>query len=137
MQLGRMKEAEKYFQKAYAFNPNYAQTLYALAMVNNIKHDYDAALFFATHAGRNCKPSDPLYNHAFELAYEVSGMAIRKTDPMEMYNEFSRKLAVASGMNIDLIEDETIPTPAKLELAENYKRDKHIIRYKKAKTASQ
>ena len=137
MQLGRMNEAEKYFQRAYALNPNYAQTLYALAMVHNIKNDYVVALDFVRQTGKNCRPSDPLYNHAFELANEVSGKAIGKTDPMEMYNEFSQKLAVASGKNIDLIEDETIPTPAKLELAENYNRDKHVIRYKKGKTASQ
>jgi tetratricopeptide (TPR) repeat protein len=137
MQLGRMKEAEKYFQKAYALNPNYAQTLYALAMVHNTKNDYVTALDFIRQTGKNCRPSDPLYNHAFELANEVSEKAIGKTDPMEMYNEFSQKLAVALGKNIDLIEDETIPTPAKLELAENYNRDKHIIRYKKGKPASQ
>jgi len=137
MQLGRMKEAEKYFQKAYALNPNYAQTLYALAMVHNLKNDYVTALDFTRQTGKNCRPSDPLYNHAFELANEVSNKAITKTDSMEMFNEFSQKLAVASGKNIDLIEDENIPTPAKLELAENYKRDRHTIRYKKAKTASQ
>jgi tetratricopeptide (TPR) repeat protein len=135
MQLGRMREAEQYFQKAYTLNPNYAQTLYALAMVNNVKNDYVIALDFISQAAKNCRPSDPLYNHTFELANEVSGKAVGKTDPMEMYNEFSQKLAVASGKNIDLIEDENIPTPAKIEIAENYNRDKHIIRYKKGRQA--
>ena len=135
MQLGRMKEAEQYFQKAYALNPNYAQTLYALAMVNNVKNDYVIALDFISQAAKNCRPSDPLYNHTFELANEVSKKAIPKIDPMEMFNEFSQKLAIASGKNIDLIQDENIPTPAKIEIAENYNRDKHIIRYKKGRQA--
>jgi len=131
MQLGRMREAEQYFQRAYALNPNYAQTLYALAMVNDLKKEYVIALDFIGQAAKNCRPSDPMYGHAFELASEVSGKATGKIEPMEMFNEYSEKLAVASGKNIDLIQDENIPTPAKMEIAENYNRDKHIIRYKK------
>jgi len=131
MQLGRSKEAEQYFHRAYAINPNYPQTLYALAMVSNTKSDYLTALDYIRQTGKNLKQSDPMYNHTFELANEVCKKAMSKTDPMEMFNEYSSKLANASGKNIDLIQDDSIPTPAKMEIAENYNHDKHVIRYKK------
>jgi len=131
MQLGRMKEAGQYFQRAYAINPTYPQTLYALAMVSDMKKEYLNALDYISHAVKNKKPSDPMYEHSFALAKDVSAKAMRKTDPMEMFNKFSSKLAQESGKNIDLIEDDTIPTPAKMEIAENYNHDKHVIRHKK------
>jgi len=131
MQLGRMKEAEQYFQRAYAINPNYPQTLYALAMVSDMKKEYLNALDYISRAVKNKKQSDPMYEHSFALAKDVSAKAMVKTDPMEMFNKFSSRLAQESGKNIDLIQDDTIPTPAKMEIAENYNHDKHVIRYMK------
>ena len=52
-----------------------------------------------------------------------------------MFNQYSQQLAIESGKNIDIIEDDTIPTPAKIEMAENYNRDKHVIRFKKDRLA--
>ncbi len=52
-----------------------------------------------------------------------------------MFNQYSQRLAVESGKNIDIVQDDTIPTPAKIEIAENYGRDKHIIKFKKDRLA--
>ena len=41
------------------------------------------------------------------------------------------KLSSDSGKAVDIVEDQTIPTAAKLEIAENYDRDNHLIRFKK------
>ncbi len=52
-----------------------------------------------------------------------------------MFNQYSQRLAIESGKNIDIMQDDTIPTPAKFEMAENYDRDKHVIRFKKDRLA--
>jgi len=49
--------------------------------------------------------------------------------------DYSQKLRIGSGKEVDIIEDQTIPTAAKLEVAENYNRDRHVIRYKKGNPA--
>jgi hypothetical protein len=49
--------------------------------------------------------------------------------------DYSQKLRIGSGKEVDIIEDQTIPTAAKLEVAENYNRDRHVIRYKKENPA--
>lgn len=122
VQLGQVKEAERYFEKALSINNTYPNTLYALGMVNDIKGDYLTAFDFAIQALKICKPGNPIYSNAFELASQASFKAIKNIDPMEMFNEYSEMLAVASGKVIDVVEDDTAPTPAKLEIAENYKR---------------
>lgn len=135
MQLGRLKEAERYFEKALSINSNYPNTLYALGMINDIKGDHLTAFEFAIQALKKCKPGTPVYSNAFELANQVSFKATKSIDPIEMFNQYSQMLAVESGKVIDVVEDDTAPTPAKLEIAENYSRDKHVIRFKKDRVA--
>lgn len=135
IQLGQVKEAERYFEKALSINNTYPNTLYALGMVNDIKGDYLTAFDFAIRALKICKPGNPIYSNAFELVSQVSFKAIKSIDPMEMFNQYSQILAEASGKVIDIVEDDTVPTPAKLEIAENYGRDKHVIRYKRDRVA--
>ena len=69
------------------------------------------------------------------MAQQASLKAVQSIDPAEMFNQYSQRLAVESGKVIDVIEDNTIPTPAKMEMAENYNRDKHVIRFKKDRLA--
>ncbi|MEW6110244.1 MAG: tetratricopeptide repeat protein [Nitrospirota bacterium] len=135
MQLGRLSEAEQYFERAFAINNTYPNTLYALGMIKDIRGDCFSAFDFAIQALKKCNPANPVYGNAFELAQQASLKAIKSIDPSEMFNQYSQKLAIESGKNIEVIQDDTIPTPAKLEMAENYNRDKHIIRYKKDRLA--
>lgn len=135
MQLGRLKEAERYFEKALSINSNYPNTLYALGMINDIKGDHLTAFEFAIQALKKCKHRNPVYSNAFELANQVSFKVTKSIDPIEMFNQYSQMLAVESGKVIDMVQDDTVPTPAKLEIAENYNRDKHVIRFKKDRLA--
>lgn len=135
MLLGRVEEAGQYFEKAYAIDSSYPNTIYALGMLKNLKDDHQAALDFATQAMKKCAPSNPVYSNALELAHSSAHKVAGMTDGMEMFNQYSQRLAVESGKNIEVIQDANVPTPAKLEMAENYKRDRHIIRFKKDRQA--
>jgi len=135
MQLGRVNDAELYFEKAFSINSSYPNTLYGLAMVNNLKGYHLKAFGYAIEALKKCKPENPVYNNAFELANQVSLKEIKLIDTTEMFNQYSQKLAIESGKIIDVIQDNTVPTPAKLEIAENHARDRHIIRFKKDRLA--
>lgn len=135
MLLGRVEDAGQYFEKAYAIDSSYPNTIYALGMIKDLKADHQAAFAFATQAMKKCAPSNPVYSNAFELAYSSAHKVAGMTDGMEMFNQYSQRLAVESGKNIEVMQDENVPTPAKLEMAENYKRDRHIIRFKKDRQA--
>lgn len=81
MNLGKVKEAELYFEKAYSINSNYPNTIYAMGMTKDIKGEYSAAFEFAIKSLKKSKTNDPIYRNAFNLATEVSRKIIdRQTD---------------------------------------------------------
>lgn len=130
MQLGRFKEAERYFETAFKINDNYPNTLYALAMIEDVKGDYHKAFDFAIQSMKKCNPADFLYKNAVTLATEISNKVVIQTD-IPFVREYSRKLSSESGKSVNIAEDQSIPTAAKLEIAENYNRQNHIVRFKK------
>jgi len=135
MQLEKVDDAQRYFEQALSINGDYPNTLYGLGMINGMKGNHPAAFDFAIQTLKKCKPGHPVYSNAFELAQQAGLKAIANIDPDEMFNQYSQKLAVESGKVIDVIQDGSIPTPAKIEIAENYGRDKHIIKFKKDRLA--
>jgi tetratricopeptide (TPR) repeat protein len=135
LQLGRVREAEKYLLAAFNINDSYPNTIYALGMIEDLKGNHFSAFEYAIQALKKCKPGHPVYGNALEMAQQVSLKAVQSIDPDEMFNQYSQRLAIESGKNIDIIQDDTIPTPAKIEMAENYNRDKHVIRFKKDRLA--
>ncbi|MBI5633730.1 MAG: tetratricopeptide repeat protein [Nitrospirae bacterium] len=135
MQLGRVDDAQRYFEQALSINSAYPNTLYGLGMVSGMKGNHLVAFDYAIQSLKKCKPGYPVYGNAFELAQQAGLRSVESIDPAEMFNQYSRQLAVESGKVIDVIQDDSIPTPAKIEIAENYGRDKHIIKFKKDRLA--
>lgn len=135
LQLGRAQEAEKYLLAAFNINDSYPNTIYALGIIEDLKGNHQNAFEYAIQALKKCKPGHPVYSNALEMVQQASLKAVQNIDPAEMFNQYSQRLAIESGKNIDIIQDDTIPTPAKFEMAENYNRDKHVIRFKKERLA--
>jgi len=71
MQLGRVKEAERYFDSAFRINNGYPNTLYALAMIQDKKGDYHKAFDLAIESLKKSKTNDPIYNNAVNLATDI------------------------------------------------------------------
>jgi tetratricopeptide (TPR) repeat protein len=77
MQSGRVKEAEKYFYSAFRINDGYPNTLYALAMIHDVKGEYHKAFDLAIQSLKKSKTNDPIYNNAVNLATEISHKIIK------------------------------------------------------------
>ncbi|OGW32528.1 MAG: hypothetical protein A2X59_09260 [Nitrospirae bacterium GWC2_42_7] len=135
IQIGKVEEARRYFEQALSINTDYPNTLYGLGMISEMKGNHPVAFDFAIQALKKSKPGHSVYSNAFELAQQASLKTVQRIDPAEMFNQYSQRLAIESGKNIDIMQDDTIPTPAKFEMAENYNRDKHVIRFKKDRLA--
>lgn len=135
MQLGRVNDAQRYFEQALSINGDYPNTLYGLGMIYRVKGNHLNAFEYAIQALKKARPGHPVYSNAFELAQQAGLKAVESIDPAEMFNQYSQKLAVESGKVIDVVQDSSIPTPAKIEIAENYGRDKHIIKFRKDRLA--
>lgn len=89
MQLGRFKEAEKYFDSAFRINDGYPNTLYALAMIQDKKGDYLKAFDLAILSLKKSKANDPIYNNAVNLATDIGNKIAVSQSVSQYFSLFS------------------------------------------------
>ncbi len=130
MQQGNIEEAKKYFRKALQIDDQYPNTHFALGMIADMEADYHTAFNCTIQAIKLNKRRDALHQNSVNLALEVAKKVLSTDSVEKIYQEYRHKLEFEDDREIDLVEDNEIPTSAKFEFAENYNRDKHIIRYK-------
>jgi hypothetical protein len=130
MQEGKTEKAKEYFEKALKADPEYPNTYHALAMIADIDQDYKMAFQYAVTAMKKNKKRDELYNQSINLALESAKHCIRKDETVRLISAYVDKLESHSGRKIEITPDESVSSSAKLEVAENYNRNEHVIRYK-------
>ena len=132
MQLDRKEEAVKYFNKALKSDPSYPNTYYALGLVaekeNDLKKAFDYTLLAI--AQTNKQTNKRLYSNCFHLAIDTANKLKSEIDAKKIIDAFIAKLSFLTEKEIRIEEDDSIPTAAKIEFAENYDRDYHFIKYK-------
>ena len=130
MQYGRTAEAAAYFKKAIAINNSYPNTYYALALTAEMQEDYGAAFDGALMALEKNDKKDRLYSSSFTLAIDSANKLSKTTSAKAIVESYAAELTEKYGKSIQIIEDDSIPTAAKIEFAENYNRDYHLVKYK-------
>lgn len=130
MQQGKIEEAKKYFCEALKINRDYPNTHFALGMIAEMENDLQSAFSSTIEAIKLNKNKDILYQNSVKQAFEIAKRIVQKGGGKKIVKEYLRKLEFEGGAEITLIEDTEILTAAKFELAENYNRKNHVIRYK-------
>ncbi len=92
MNLGREQEAEQYFESAIKINSSYPNTLYALAMIQDMKANLQKAFDLAIQSIKNAKHNDPIYKNAIDLATEVSSKISNQTEGSIIFKDYAQKL---------------------------------------------
>lgn len=129
MQQGKIGEAKKYLEAALNINDKYPNTLFALGMIAEMENDLQNSFIYSITALKLNKTKDTLYQNSVRQAVDVANRIIAKREGKKIVSEFTYALETESNKTINVIEDKQIPTAAKLELAENYNRVEHIVRY--------
>ncbi len=131
LQLGKTQEGISYLEKAYALNPNYPNTLYGLFLAND-KLGYTLAAFdYAVKCMKaSSNPKDGLYHSAYESAIKLAEELSKEGKGLTIFEEFKSYLETKTGKEIRVEEDTALPTAAKIEFAEYYERDYHLVKYK-------
>ncbi len=130
MEKGNLKQAKELFKKGLSVNEKYPNTLYALGLIEEKENNLQAA-FEWTIQSIKCNPSkDQLYQNSIRQVFDAAKKIIDSDGAKKILSEYRHKLEFEGGIEIDLIEDSSIPTTAKIEFAENYDRSKHIIKFK-------
>ena len=130
MQQGKTDEAKKYFRHVLKINQDYPNTHHALAMIAEQEKDYDKAFEHTLLALKNNNQKDILYQNSGKQIFEIAQKLIAKGNAEKLVNEYKSKLEFEGNTLVEFIEDNRIKTAAKFEFAENYNRDKHLLKYK-------
>ena len=130
MQQGKTVEAKKYFIQVLKINSEYPNAHYALGRIEKAANDLHPAFYNTLAAIRYNKSRDTLYQHSLSQAFEIAKSIIQTGDARQIFNEYRHKLEFEGGKEIDVVEDNEMPTAAKIEFAEYYGRPKHIVRFK-------
>lgn len=130
MQQEKLVEAKKYFYKALEINDQYANTHFALGMIAEVEGDLISAFESTIKAIKSNKNKDVLYQNSIKQAFEIAQNTIQTDAGKKSFKEYRHKLEFEGNREILVKEDETLQTAAKIEFAENYNTDKHIVKYK-------
>jgi Flp pilus assembly protein TadD len=130
MQQGKIKEARQYFEKALKINDKFPNTYYALAMVAEKENDLNGAFKNTILAIRFNENRDGLFKNSVLQAVEFAKKICETEQGKKIVEAYRETLEKEVDKEIEIVEDTEIPTAAKFEMAENYKRARHILRFK-------
>jgi len=130
LQQNKYEEAKKYFYEALKINSNYPNTHFALGMIAEIENDLHSAFYSTIQAVKLNKNKDVLFQNSIQQAFSIAKKIVDSGDGKKIFREYRHKLEFEGDREIDIIEDSEIPSAAKIEFAENYKREKHLVRFK-------
>lgn len=130
LQQNKYKEAKKYFDKALSLDNNYPNTNYALAIIASEEKDLDSAFYSFIKTAKCSKKNDFFYKKGIEDAYKTANNILKENKGKDIYSKFRLLLEQKSGLKIEIVKDESILTPAKIEFAENHDRKNHVIKFR-------
>lgn len=129
MSQGKTEEAKNFFYKALAINPDYPNTHFALALISQMENDNHSAFYSALKSTRLNTKKDELYEQSLGLVFQICQSIIESDEGMGIAYAYKLKLETECSKDITIIAEDSIPTAAKFEFAENYNRTEHILKY--------
>lgn len=123
--------AEKFFKRALKVNPDFVNALHGMGIVEMKKGNLLEAFEFGIRGLKVCKPKDAQMKTLVEgFLFNVASQYSKKGNRMDLAADYITELEKLSGKEIRLKTDNTLPVDAKIEIAENYDRDYHLISYR-------
>lgn len=131
LMAGNYNDAKKYFEQSFEINNTYPNSAIGLAQVLYFTNEFTASFEHAIHAIKVCKKSDKaIYEAAVSLATKIAKNVIESGSANNLISGYKEKLEKEGGTPIQIEVDDTITTAAKIEYAENYNRDFHLLKHK-------
>ena len=133
-QLGDNQKAKEYFEKVLTINPEYPNSMLGLSLVEESESNLYSSFDYCQKALQNDKKRE-LYQNILKQLFSVSKKIVMEKDRESIYQKYIDKLQYEGGKTIKTQIDDSISTIAKLEIAENYSRDFHLIKFKDSQPA--
>ena len=129
-QENRMEDAKKYAWEALKVSDSYPNTHYILALIAEKENDLHSAFYSCIQCLKLAKSTDVLYQNALKTAFEIAHSISGDFEGKKIFYTYRSQLEKEGGVPITIYSDDTIKTAAKIEFAERYERDEHLVKYK-------
>ena len=123
-------EAEKYLNEALKLKPDFANTLFSMAMLSEKQGDLTKAFDWSIAALKCSQKTEIIHKQAISYVFRLANTIIETEDAEAIIKTYEGKLAYEADKKIEIIADETIQTAAKMEFAEVYERLYHSVKFK-------
>lgn len=130
MQQGKEQEAGNFFQKALEVNPDYGNTYLGLGLLEQANENHLQAFEYGLKAIEKSEKRDQVFQKSLDLVLDASMKVAAEPDTEEVIKNLQNDLQRETGKEIKFEEDPNIPTAAKIEYAEFYNREHHLVKYK-------
>jgi tetratricopeptide (TPR) repeat protein len=128
LQSGKLNLAERYLSKAYQANPKYSNVTLGLGLLNLQKGDLKNAFQYSIETLRNEQNTEgQVYQTALKLSLDAAQHLTKQQIGKEALVDFIHEVEKLTGKEVKIEKDDTLPTAAKVEIAENHHRDFHKI----------
>ncbi|SMD44851.1 Tetratricopeptide repeat-containing protein [Aquiflexum balticum DSM 16537] len=129
LQLGKLTLAERFLSKAFKANPKFPNVTLGLGLVNFQKGEFRTAFDFAIDTFKNEEHVEgPVFQKALQLALDSAKSLVKQQVGKESLVDYIQEIENLTGKEVRIEEDSTISTAAKVEFAENYGRDFHLVK---------
>ncbi|WP_291097643.1 MULTISPECIES: tetratricopeptide repeat protein [unclassified Flavobacterium] len=129
-QDNKPEEAKKYAWEAVKIKEDYPNTHFILSLIAEKENDLHSAFYSTIQAIKFSTQKDALYQNAVKQAFETANKIAGDFDGKKIFFKYRSQLEAEGGTEIDIVVDDEIKTAAKVEIAERYNRNKHIVKYK-------
>lgn len=129
-QENKLEEAQKYASEALKMKENYPNAYFILSIIAEKESNLQSAFSNTIQAIKFSTQKDALYQNAVKQAFEVAKIIVGDFDGKKIFYTYRSQLEAEGGTEIEIYADDEIKTAAKVEIAERYNRNKHIVKYK-------
>jgi tetratricopeptide (TPR) repeat protein len=129
-EVGRTRDARRYFERALELQPDYPQAHLGMAIVSEAGGDLVLAFDHDIQALKQVQERSPFQSFLQDEARRIAESYASSFDRDTFLAPILKSLAERSGKPVRIVEDPSIPTPARIEIAEHRGASEHIVRYK-------
>lgn len=129
-QENKLEDAKKYAYETLKLSEKYPNAHFVLSLIALTENELYSAFYSAIQAIKFSKQKDALYQNAVKQAFDIANKIARDINGKKIFSAYRSQLEAEGGTEIDIYADDEIKTAAKVEIAERYNRNKHIVKYK-------
>ena len=129
LRQGKLDEAHKYFNRALEIDNKYPNTYVGLGMLFSEKKEFTKSFEYFIKGLQVYQKEDDLRKHLLGNAYGIAEKVMQSELPDLLTGIYKQKLEQQGDRIIQIVADESIPTAAKIEFAENYNKKEDVVKY--------